>query len=282
MLFPICHYSASGPSLLDEYTGAKVAFSLRKLRTGVSSVIRVRADKSGQPEQDFTQGGVSGGALESFVGSGNNGYVVTWYDQSGNNNHATQSTASLQAKIVDNGSLLLENGKPATDWTEDYYTLASSITNNLDHTTIVVYAPLAAGNAMNGLTNAVPATASQFNEYDFLINAGTPAGNTLIGFDDGDVRISGETRSGTQTIYDGFARLTPNTGEIYKNGVLSGSSYTSFGYQTPGWDAWGRNYTTGFGSDTKGGVQEHIMWQSDKSSDLSDIRTAVNDYYGTY
>jgi surface protein len=43
----------------------------------------------------------------------NNGYVTTWYDQSGNANHATQTNALYQPKIVSDGQLILENGKAA-------------------------------------------------------------------------------------------------------------------------------------------------------------------------
>jgi hypothetical protein len=45
------------------------------------------------------------------------GLVETWYDQSGNGNNGTQTTASLQPKIVDAGSLITMNGKPAFEFT---------------------------------------------------------------------------------------------------------------------------------------------------------------------
>ena len=45
------------------------------------------------------------------------GFVETWYDQSGNSNDGTQATASLQPKIVDAGSLITMNGKPAFQFT---------------------------------------------------------------------------------------------------------------------------------------------------------------------
>jgi hypothetical protein len=47
-----------------------------------------------------------------YTGS-NHGFVARWYDQSGNNRHATQTATGSQPIIVESGSVVLENGKPA-------------------------------------------------------------------------------------------------------------------------------------------------------------------------
>jgi hypothetical protein len=56
------------------------------------------------------------------------GFVASWYDQSGNGKTATQSSASVQPKIVDAGSLVTENGKPTIDFdgTNDFLEIESS------------------------------------------------------------------------------------------------------------------------------------------------------------
>ena len=66
--------------LLDTYTGAAAAYSLRNLSSSTTNVVRVRRS-SNDDEQDFTASEVSGGALATFVGAGNDGFVTTWYDQ---------------------------------------------------------------------------------------------------------------------------------------------------------------------------------------------------------
>ena len=72
--------------LLDSYSGAAAAYSLRKLTsTYTGNAIRVRRS-SDNTEQNigFDAGGnLNTIALLAFVGSGN-GFVTTWYDQSGN------------------------------------------------------------------------------------------------------------------------------------------------------------------------------------------------------
>ena len=65
--------------LLDTYTGASAAYSLRNLSSSTTNVVRVRRS-SNDDEQDFTASEVGGGALATFVGAGD-GFVTTWYDQ---------------------------------------------------------------------------------------------------------------------------------------------------------------------------------------------------------
>jgi hypothetical protein len=101
--------------LLETYSGAAAAYSLRKLRTGYyGAAIRVRRS-SDNGEQDITfkaDGTLDTTSLLAFVGSGD-GFVTTWYDQSGNGLHFAQSTAANQPSIVINSAVVLTFGEPA-------------------------------------------------------------------------------------------------------------------------------------------------------------------------
>jgi hypothetical protein len=103
--------------LLDEYSGAAAAYSLRLLRTEYTgSAIRVRrASDSEELDIGFAANELDTSALTTFC-SGTNGFVKTWYDQSGNANDATQATAANQPQIVSSGSVILENGKPCVQF----------------------------------------------------------------------------------------------------------------------------------------------------------------------
>jgi len=96
-------YELDPPLLLDTYSGAAAAYSLRKLRLGQQYAVRVRRS-SDNAEQDigFAKEDLDIASLMNFVGSGS-GYVTTWYDQSGNNRHQTQATAGNQLAIVTAG-----------------------------------------------------------------------------------------------------------------------------------------------------------------------------------
>jgi len=93
--------------LLDTYSGAAAAYSLRLLDTSYTgNAIKVRRS-SDNAEQDiaFVNNELDTASLETFAGSGD-AFVTTWYDQSGSGNDATQTTASAQPKIVSNGTSL--------------------------------------------------------------------------------------------------------------------------------------------------------------------------------
>jgi hypothetical protein len=101
--------------LLDTYTSAAAAYSLRKLRSAYTgSAIRVRRSSDNtETNIGFSSlFGLDTTSLSSFC-SGTNGFVTTWYDQSGNGRNATQTTAANQPQIVVSGSVIIENGKPA-------------------------------------------------------------------------------------------------------------------------------------------------------------------------
>jgi hypothetical protein len=104
--------------LLDTYTGAAVAYSVRRLFSGYTgAALRVRRD-SDNTEQDIgfdANGDLDVTALTTFVGSGNNGYIRTVYDQSqtggtGSGTDITNSTPTTQPKIYDATSGLLTDG----------------------------------------------------------------------------------------------------------------------------------------------------------------------------
>jgi hypothetical protein len=108
----------SSSLLLDTYSGAAAAYSLRKLSgsyTGNAIRVRRSSDNTEQNIGFDANGNLNTVALLSFVGSGN-GFVTTWYDQSGNNKNVTQSTANSQPQIVSSGSIILKNNKPAIDF----------------------------------------------------------------------------------------------------------------------------------------------------------------------
>jgi molybdopterin-binding protein len=125
--------------LLDAYSGAAVAYSLRKLRTAYTgSVLRVRAGTT-NAEGDVafdTNNTVSANSIVTVTSVGTSGltvgqqvtfnafwnagssnqsvFVTIWYDQSGNSGrNVIQTTAANQPRIVTNGVILTDNSKPS-------------------------------------------------------------------------------------------------------------------------------------------------------------------------
>ena len=113
-------YFTQNTPLLDTYSGAAAAYSLRLLDSSyVGSAIRVRRS-SDNTEQDIgfnVFGELDTVSLLAFAGTGD-AFVKTWYDQSGNSNDATQTATGSQPQIVSSGAVIVENGKPAVEFDE--------------------------------------------------------------------------------------------------------------------------------------------------------------------
>ena len=93
--------------LLDTYSGATAAYSLRQLSSSYSgNAVRVRR-ASDNTEQDigFVNNELDTTSLETFC-SGTDGFVTTWYDQSGNASNFSSATAIAQPQIVSSGTSL--------------------------------------------------------------------------------------------------------------------------------------------------------------------------------
>lgn len=100
--------------LLDFFTEASAAYSLRRLKTTALKAIKVRRS-SDDAELDIGFCGVKLdiGTLISFVGS-NSGFISMWYDQSGKGNDAAQSNTSKQPRIINSGVLDVDSSNLPT------------------------------------------------------------------------------------------------------------------------------------------------------------------------
>ena len=119
---------AAADLLLDTYTGATAAYSVRKLdKDYTGNCMRIRRD-SDDAETDIGfdgNGDLSTTAIATHCASAN-GYIVTLYDQSGNSYNATQSTASAQPQIYNGSAVITENGKPAPTFSGSQYLTATA------------------------------------------------------------------------------------------------------------------------------------------------------------
>jgi hypothetical protein len=105
------------PFLFSLMTGIRAAYSLRKLRedyTGFAIRVRRSSDNATQDIGFNSKGDLDTSSLISFVGSGS-GYINIIYSQStfGGGLNISMSTLDNQPIIVDSGSLIEINGRPA-------------------------------------------------------------------------------------------------------------------------------------------------------------------------
>ena len=252
--------------LLDIYSGAAAAYSLRKLRTAYTgSAIEVRRTNNDVADIGFTStGALDTAALLAFTGTGalDNGFVTKWYDQSGNANNATQSLALDQPQIVSSGSVILENGKPAIKF----------LANKLETGIFTLSA--------QPITRIVVVKPNNTNQMSFMDGSSTNRGR--IGFDVQNVLFAGSAMNvGTkQAIYQLFYGLFDGaSSEIIRNAVLLGTG-------NPGSQGLDQVILGSHPSnrlvDLDGTMQEAIVYPSNQNTNRTGIETNINDFYSIY
>jgi hypothetical protein len=131
--------------ILDQLgIAAAAAYSLRQVRSAASLACRVRrSSDNAELNIGFTASGdLDIAALLDFVGS-SNGFVTTWYDQSGDARNLTQTTAGSQPRIVNNGAIVTQDGRPAV-LVDNNYMSSQSFSGPASYTLNTVYNPYSA------------------------------------------------------------------------------------------------------------------------------------------
>jgi hypothetical protein len=254
--------SSPAPSyILDTYSGAAAAYSLRKLSSTYSgSAIRVRRS-SDNTEMNIgfnSDGSLNTSALLTFVGSGN-GFVTTWYDQSGNNINANQTVAASQPLIVNSGVLNVVNGKPSVYFNNKFLNMNFSSVNNQTYFTVTKFNSVGAYfSRIFGPTGGMHQLYQHSNSKYVMYNGGSGLFSTI------------NTDTAQKTI--GTYWNTGSTSKLYFNGVLNATgnsgSYTA------------TTTTLGSGQTTMLEIQEHLSWQLDYTSNMLALSTNQRDYYG--
>lgn len=282
----------STPLLLDTYSGATAAYSLRKLRSGYTgNAIRVRrsSDNTSQDIGFKSDGTLDTTTLLSFVGVGN-GFVSIWYDQSGGAKNIIQNTSVYQPKIINSGSILTKNNKAGIYFDSnqflrgDYKVIGNSGVSVFNVFAIQSVNQRSIGwdignntfyefyafdvNTYNTPTqsfgfygNLYPAYSTQstnLNQNLLSIISNTTAGlpieaNTFYHINNSLKTLSPTYANGNMPNYSSASRIT--LGKFNSLGV----DYAGFGYH-----------------------QEMVIFDTNKMSDLSGINTNINSFYSIY
>jgi hypothetical protein len=255
--------------LLDTYTNAAVAYSLRKLRTAYTgSAIRVRRSVDNAEQNiGFVDNVLDTASLLTFCGAGN-GFVTTWYDQSGNANNAINSTAIAQPQIVSSGAMILINGKPSVqfDGSNDQLNLGSVITAGASSFNSFVAKRAASGDNFWALSEK-DATGyllgSISNTYYYQPKTTQYQASSATDTTTNQLLITGQNNAGTMS--------------IFKNGSTITSTASNLTY-SPTIDSVGR-YS---GLFSKCNIQETIFYNTNQSTNRTGIESNINTFYTIY
>ena len=270
--------------LLDTYSGAAAAYSLRKLSaTYTGSAIRVRR-ASDNTEQDisFVDNELDTSALTTFC-SGTNGFVKTWYDQSGNARNATQATAASQPQIVSSGSVILENGKPSVQFDNSSDFMNTSPFSSLSNASYFMVSQLNIGTGSGDFSYifSTQGSSAPIQSLAKWQNVSSDANKRYVY--DGSASL----RDGVNSLNQELASLFFPTSSPYMNLYINNLSQTF--NSTPSSALSPLNKYISIGRFDGAGVnfmdgklQEFIVYASDQSSNRTGIETNINDFYSIY
>jgi len=257
-------YFTQNTPLLDTYSGAAAAYSLRRLSsTYTGDAVEVYNGSSYADIGFNVFGELDTVALAAHCGS-SDGFVSKWYDQSGNTNTAAQTVTGSMPKIYDGSTgVVTENGKPAVefDGVSDRMTSAMTVTN--DFTTSVVLKALTATQANNWIlqdTSGVDIILRQLNN-NFSWYDGTAHDIGTAGTDQHHIFVTANS-SGSVVSFDGA------------NQSISGISNNGYTDLEIGGDNGSRWWS--------GRYNEIIIWGSYEASNRTGIETNVNTFYSIY
>jgi hypothetical protein len=260
-----------------------LVYSLRRVFCGSTYCIKVRRS-SDNATQDigFVDGVLDTDSLLSFCGAGS-GYIETWYDQSGNGIDASQSTTGSQPQIVNSGSLIEENGKPAVKFLNQYLSFTPFDIQSFSVFTVLNMVQACTnyggyfrmGSAYNYGFSIMSSAASSwrsdfvfsYNKAEKLtysrarpLNKAVPTGQYLESW-----------------IYPGFEYC-----KLYENGntVIIGNTITGWGTIDTG--RIGSLQYTGAASNTQLNIQEIIIYKGNKTEIIDFIHANINDFYTIY
>ena len=275
--------TASAPYeyILDSYTTAAGAWSLRKLKSDYSgNCIKVRRS-SDNTEQDigFVNNEIDTASLKSFVGS-NNGFVTTWYDQSGNGYNLSQTTSTNQPAIIESGVVYRQFSKVSVKFTSSS---SHYLTNTSISASSVANAYVYQVYKSNSAVNNYPAFGMGSNALIFLHGTTPNKMHAYAGNINGDFSNSSTSLHLSEMIYNGGGASNADRLKYYMNstGLTAGSYSGTVPTTITGTGlSIARLYAVGIYFD--GAVSELVLWFNDKSGSRTGIESNVNTYYTIY
>lgn len=281
----------------DVYNDAFAVYSLRNLYNWTDAVLWLRRSSDNQLRYVFFDGGEitlnsktgvnfyspSTQTLGDWVGS-DDSHVRGWIKQVNGgsydaNDFLIQSNDLKQPKFISNGVILTKNGKSTIefDGVDDYMFKASGAFSELSYGNDFTIFSVSYSNSIVDAQCVLGNTSVEANRLlvlndrrslkrlFFTVNSGLSAVDLITQQDSANQRLlsclisSGNMNGYFNTTFQGSA-----VSKVYDNNTIQlGVDRTS-------------------NNNLNGGIQEIIMFPSDKTLDLDEVNTDINNYYNIY
>lgn len=184
-------------------------------------------------------------------------------------NNSTQSTASAQPLIVQNGVLVTENGEAALSFDEasDQYIVMS-------HSDLYGQSRL----------DSFYVTSTSDDTYLYPARTTSESYHGLVAVDGSTSSYISGTNYGTVSAYANNTLFTGTTRDEYHAATSGYKLISHENAQTVGWDSlnFGRYGTAASIYSYTGKLQEMIFFNTDQSANRAAIETNINDHFGIY
>jgi len=296
--------------LLDSFSGAHSAYSLRKLdKDYAGDAIVVRRANNDTLSIGFSGNYLDTTAMKTFCGTGGSDSctVRRWFDQSGNARNVAQTTTANQPTIMRAGAIVYYEGVVAIDFdgTNDVLIAATATDWNFLHQSGIYFnfGVSKAGNVAdpNDFYNIWGNTVSVNNQgalFNFDDRASGSLNNSLrhIGRLSGGSffnntfnnaisanalflhTIKGDAGNGTAAEK---SSISANAGTFVKNNTDASSASTTAATYPLSFGA-SRNASAVFEAFLRGQIFEQIFYASDESANRAAIETNINNFYLIY
>lgn len=275
-------YTLRKPEFTTEWTKAVI----RLRRSSDNDFKYVFFDDNGKISLNSETSNISDTPTATTLGTwigGNDAYVNNWIGLTPNdtidpNKSAGQGNNSSQPQFISSGSILTKNGEPTIDFLSDTRYLDGVANSVLDSgETFTVFS------VSNNNTNLVNGTVYNTTDTDInrisvfndrrsnkamaVLNTGTPVVLQYINqIDSANQRL--------QTLVVDSLLITG-----YNDGVLEDLDIWSGTYTNDMFRIGAQQSTT---NPLNGTIQEIIIYPTDKTANLNEINTNINDYYNIY
>ena len=224
------------------------------------------------------------GSPALFTGQDQDGFVKTWYDQSvsdqaGNEptgNHATQTTAGSQPRIVENGSLLTLSGKPTIkpDGTDDFLINEGAIWDTISNSALSCFTLTEKSSVTNRILWAIGSSSNE--DGDWLIGGGGTAGD--VQFRGGRVNSASSSIGTSGTVL--LTAIDVSGGDGFVNGTAIGSPSST----TPNVTAdrlvlFNRRGSSSSSTFTDQSISEVIFYGDDQTDNRTAIEANIGEVY---